>query len=124
MIKKSFKLKIFLIFAIPSIALLYFSFYFLNIKYKELNESSAFMLSANITKSISSLIHNIQLERGLSGGFIVAENRFKYKHKLLQQQKLTDEAYKNFLFYIKYDSKDKQRLIPNNSITFPTLPNS
>jgi len=98
-----------LIFLLPAVALVYFSFYFISMKYKELNMTSSLLSSSKMTKSISIFIHNIQLERGLSGGYIVAVNKKEYKNKLLKQQKFTDMAYHNFLKYINLYSKNRNK---------------
>ncbi len=115
MLKKSFKFKIFLIFLLPAVALVYFSFYFVSMKYQEMENTSAFMFSAKVTKIISRFIHNLQLERGLSAGYIVSANKDLYRKNLLNQQKLTDKAYKDFLHYVKLSSKDKTKI---NQITY------
>ena len=100
MFKKSFKFRIFLIFLLPTLALVYFSFYFISMKYKELNMTSHLVFSSKMTKSISIFVHNFQLERGLSAGYIVATNKKEYKDKLFYQQKLTDKAYSEFVLKI------------------------
>ena len=110
MFKKSFKFRVFLIFLLPTVALVYFSFYFVSMKYQELNKTSALLFSSKMTKSISMFIHNIQLERGLNAGYIVALDKKSYKDKLLRQQKLTDETYKKFIEQISVYSKNKKRV--------------
>ena len=103
----SFKFRVFIIFLVPAIAMLYLTFYFVGIKYDSLNNASSYKLFAEMTKITSSLIHNIQLERGLSTGYIVVKNKKLYKQKLLKQQELSDEAYKRFMQYYDLQKEDK-----------------
>ncbi len=109
--QKSFKFRIFLIFLLPAIALVYFSFYFISMKYKELNMTSRLLFSSEMTKSISQFVHNIQLERGLSAGYIVTRNSKKYRDELLRQQRITDKTYTKFLAKLDYYSNNKE--MPN-----------
>ncbi len=110
MLNKSFKIKILSIFFVPAVALIYFSFYFVSIRYEQLNNTSALMLSSKITKSISKFVHNLQIERGLSAGYIVSKNQSLYKKRLLQQRKLTDQSYKDFLYYVNLQTKEKEKV--------------
>ena len=109
--KIPFSFKILLIFLIPAITLIYFSFSFVKLKYKELNESAMYSLSAEITDSLSKLIHNIQIERGLSAGYIVAKDNSKYKVQLLKQYEKTDAAYKAMIAYVKLKTEPKKMIV-------------
>ncbi len=113
--KKSFKFKVFIIFLLPTVALVYFSFYFVSMKFQEMENTSAYMFSAKVTKTISRFIHNLQIERGLSAGYIVSDNKSIYKQKLIEQQKQTDKACKKFLQYIELGSKEKIKI---NQLTY------
>ncbi len=115
MFKKSFKFRVLLIFLLPAIALVYFSFYFISMKYKELNMTSHLLFSSKMTKSISIFVHNLQLERGLSAGYIVAANKKAYRNKLFHQQKLTDKAYVEFVSKIHFYLNNKKRV---NQLSF------
>lgn len=79
-------------------------------KYKELDKTASLLSSSHMTKSISKFIHNLQLERGLSAGYIVAKDKDIYRQKLLEQQKMTDIAYRDFLDYIKSYSKNTNNM--------------
>ncbi|NPA60234.1 MAG: PAS domain S-box protein, partial [Epsilonproteobacteria bacterium] len=107
----SLNIKILIIFFIPAVALIYFSFSFVELRYKKIDESSMYKLASNITDIMSKLVHNIQIERGLSAGYIVAKNNFEYKDKLLKHYKATDKAYKEFLAFIDLKSKAKKMII-------------
>jgi len=106
---KSLQFKIFIIFTMPAIALIYFSYSLVSSKYQELRISSLHSLSANITHSLSDFMHNIQIERGLSAGYIVYKNSIK-KDVLKEQYIKTDKAYKDFLTYVYKKSENKDRL--------------
>ena len=107
----SLNIKIFIIFLIPAVALIYFSFYFVNTKYKHLNESTKYKLSANITNQLSKFAHNIQIERGLSGGYLVAKDKNFIREKLLLQYKKTDKSYKDTLYFINLISDAKREIV-------------
>jgi diguanylate cyclase (GGDEF)-like protein/PAS domain S-box-containing protein len=109
--KLSLNLKILIIFFIPAIALVYFSFSFVELKYKKIDESSMYKLTAKITDTMSKLVHNIQIERGLSAGYIVAKDTQKYKNQLLSQYKKTDESFKNFLTFLELKSHAKDMIV-------------
>ncbi len=107
---KQFKLKIFIIFFLPALALLYFSSIFVLSEYEKRQKASTFKLTTKVTLVLNKLIHNIQIERGLSAGYIAAKEILPYKDQLLEQFKKTDKA-KNHLFYlIRMTSQDKKIL--------------
>ncbi len=108
--KNSLKLKIFLIFSIPIIAIIYFSYTSVKHQYKQLNESSAFKLSANITQALSNLIYNIQIERGLGAGYIVTTTDNSHKEQLKEQYAQTDNALKELEAIISLKSNNKKIL--------------
>ena len=105
--KKSLKFKILTIFLVPIIALLYFSYYFINAKVQELHESSMYKVSAKVTKSFSDLLLNIQIERGLSAGYLVTTPTKAMRDEILAQHIKTDAAYKTVLQLIKENSSSK-----------------
>jgi len=105
--KLSFKIKIIIIFLIPVIALMYFSSTLIQSKYDTLDESSIYKLTAEITQSQSKLLHNLQIERGLSSGYIDDIDAMINRDKLLNQYKLTDATYQQFLFYVNLISDTK-----------------
>ena len=113
--EKFFKLKIFVIFTVLTVVLFSLAFYILNIKYKQLTKNSTLLYSAKMITSISNLLQSIQLERGLSSGYIIIKDGIKYKTRLLKQQKITDKDYKKFLFLIAY-KKEIYKFIQINNI--------
>ncbi len=108
--KKSFKFRVFFIFLLPAVALIYFSFYFISMKYQELKMTSGLLFTSKMTKSISIFVHTLQIERGLSAGYVVAAKKSAYRDKLQKQQKITDSAYKNFLTEVNLYSKNKKQV--------------
>ena len=110
---KSFKLKIFSIFLLPTIALIYFSFYFISIKYVEYKNASSNIVLAKMTTYTTELIHNLQIERGLSAGYIASVK--VTKSDLLKQEKLTDKSFDEFInfFNSKFSNKDNFRCDKN-----------
>jgi diguanylate cyclase (GGDEF)-like protein/PAS domain S-box-containing protein len=95
------KFKIITIFLIPIITIVYFSFYFIDAKVKNLDDSSMYKLSAKITKSFSDLLLNLQVERGLSAGYLVSTPTPQMKESLLKQHKQTDLSKEIVINYIK-----------------------
>jgi diguanylate cyclase (GGDEF)-like protein/PAS domain S-box-containing protein len=102
----SFKVRVFIIFLVPAIAILYLTYYFVNIKYNELQNASSHKLFSEMTKVTSNLTHSIQIERGLSVGYIIVKKKGSHKNRLLQQQKTTDKAYQNFMHYYNLQKND------------------
>ncbi len=103
---KPLKFKFFLIFIFPLLAFLYLSYFFIQSTYKELNNISYFKLSTTITSSLNNLLHELQIERALSSGYIVRENKLLYKEGLIAQHEKTDKASKE-LFKIIGLQEDK-----------------
>jgi diguanylate cyclase (GGDEF)-like protein/PAS domain S-box-containing protein len=108
--KIALKYKILLIFIIPTVALIYFSSSFVVKKLDDLHESAMYMLAAQITENLSKLVHNLQLERGLSAGYIVVENKSVYIDSLKKQYKKTDRSYSDFLTFVQMKSDEKAAL--------------
>ena len=106
----SFKVRVFVIFLIPAIAMIYLTFYFVNIKYDELKNASSYKFFSEMTKITSNFIHSVQIERGLSVGCIVTKKDTSYKDKLLAQQQTTDKAYKAFMHYYDLQKNDTNKI--------------
>jgi len=106
---KSLQFKILIIFTMPAIALVYFSYSLVSSKYQELETSSLHTLSAKITYTLSDFMHNIQIERGLSAGYIVLKSSLS-KKTLQEQYKHTDKAYQEILTYIYNKSNHRASL--------------
>ena len=107
---KSFKLKIFVMFALLAAALSFFSAYFIYSKYQESLRASTQVLSAHIGKSASRLIHAVQIERGLNSGYVAQGGIGPSQKQLLLQYDLTDKAIKDFFDYSKLKTPEKKNL--------------
>ena len=101
-------LKIISIFLVPVLALFYFSYYFIEKEYNNLNESAKYKLASNIVGTINEFTHNIQIERGLSVGYIVAEDKTQIKKQLIKQHIKTNKTYTKFLKLNSLKSKAKK----------------
>ncbi len=106
---KSLQAKIIIIFSIPMLALIYFSYEFAASKYQQLELSKAHFFAANATNTLANLIHNIQSERGLSAGYLVSKSS-TIKEKLQKQYLKTNRSYENYLVYCK-ESLNQQKLL-------------
>ena len=106
---KSLQAKIIIIFSIPMLALIYFSSSFVNSKYQELELSQANVLSANITSTLIQLMHNIQVERGLSAGYLVSQDK-ELKAQLQLQYDNTAVSLETFTYYLNLQTQTRQQL--------------
>lgn len=104
---KSFRLRIIVIFIIPIVALVYSLYYFVDIKKKELHESKNFISYSESVKILNKIIHNVQLERGLSVGFIVAKSKESFIDGLRKQYHVTDLSFKEAMDILVSVSLDK-----------------
>ncbi|QOP43859.1 diguanylate cyclase [Sulfurimonas sediminis] len=95
---KSLQIKIILIFSLPALALLYFSYSLVNENYIKYKNSTSYAFSAKQTKILSKLIHNLQLERGLSAGYLVSKDEIIRKN-LEKQYIHTDSAYQDLIHF-------------------------
>ncbi len=115
MFHNSFKMKMFLITLIPALALFYLSVNYMYEKYQSQKHNQQLMYFTSLMQSSSQLIHNLQVERGLSAGYISSAATQENKYKLLAQEKKTDLAYKNFLKLLKIE---KENMHTVNELTF------
>jgi diguanylate cyclase (GGDEF)-like protein/PAS domain S-box-containing protein len=109
--KLSLRMKILMIFLIPTIALIYFSTSFVQDKYRKLNESAMYKLAAETTEDLSVLIHNIQIERGLSFGYLVSKTEKNSKKEIAKRQKKTDDAYEKFVAFVHSGTDEKEAIL-------------
>jgi len=86
----SLKTKIIFLFLIPAIVLIYFSYDYMQRKSDFLQQTKRFEFISKQTKRLTKLIKNIQLERGLSVGYIVADDKKILQKQLLEQFRVTD----------------------------------
>ena len=110
----SLKSKIYFIFSIPVIAILYFSYLSISGEYKKLQEANIVKESSNITQVLSELMNNIQLERGLGSGYVIAKNKTSYESILVKQFNKTDkkiQKLKQVIQHCKNTNKDLHKII-------------
>ena len=107
----SLHIKILIIFLIPAVALIYFSTSFVQTKYQNLNESAMYKLAAETTEDLSILIHNIQIERGLSFGYLVSGIEKRSKRELRLRQEKTDSAYRKLINFVRLNSGEKDSIL-------------
>jgi diguanylate cyclase (GGDEF)-like protein/PAS domain S-box-containing protein len=70
-----------------------------------------YKLSADVTESLTKLLHNLQLERGLCAGMIADDdNKSSYISSLKKQFKKTDKSYNDFLYFVNLNSHNKREL--------------
>ena len=105
------KYKIFSIFAVPILALIYFSYQSIQTEYNQLKKAKIYKFSAMVTDILSDLIHQIQRERGLSAGYIAVKSSVSYEKKLKKQFLNTDKAYIKLKSLVKHSSDQKTELL-------------
>ena len=93
--------KLFLMSIVPIIALLLFSINHLQEKYSNIEIHKTQFSYSEVMHSVSSLIHEIQLERGFSVSYLNKVDASYFKQKLLKQFKNTDKDIKKFKTCIK-----------------------
>jgi len=110
----SLKTKIILLFLVPAIVLIFFSYNFMQTKSQVLNETQQIEFISKQIKRLTKLIRNIQLERGLSAGYIVAKDKEQFKKQLIQQFKKTDDIIRYCLSKSKQNQEVLNQLIDND----------
>jgi diguanylate cyclase (GGDEF)-like protein/PAS domain S-box-containing protein len=92
----SLKYKIAIIFIIPALGMLYFSFKYVSEKYNNLQHVEILTHTVHFAKHASQLIHELQKERGLSSGYL-GDDYLNFTDSLQKQRILTDKAYQKYL---------------------------
>ncbi|MDQ7042859.1 MAG: methyl-accepting chemotaxis protein [Sulfurimonas sp.] len=90
----SIRVKLFLIFIIPTTALLVFITLSIMTKLSAVNEASMLKDGLELSVKMSSLVHEIQKERGATAGFLGSKGT-KFVETLTNQRKHTDEKREN-----------------------------
>jgi len=105
-VKNSFKLQIFIIFFIPTVVLIHFTATYVSSKYETMQNSAYSYINAKFTKKLEELIHNVQIERGLSAGYITTVDlKGNIEKRLLLQRKITDHSFRDFTTFIAINSE-------------------
>ena len=87
------KSKLFLIFIIPTFALIYQISISIYTKSQILDETDKLSISIQLATKITSLVHETQKERGMSAGYLGSKGK-KFSDKVLEQRTHTDEKLK------------------------------
>jgi len=113
---KTLKIKIIILFLIPATVLIYFAYDYVRVKSEDLHKAKRIEFIAKQTKRLTKLITNIQLERGLSAGYIVVEDKKKLLTKLQKQFLQTDKIVAKCKQNVSKNKKVIQKLLPKTSI--------
>ena len=95
MFEKNFEWKIYLLFLVPAVAMLYLSYYFVSDRYQDVQDAKRMQFSAHLINASAKMVHEIQKERGFGAGYLASKgaNRSLYLNQLPQ----TDKSYKSLL---------------------------
>ena len=94
---------------IPIFVLLYFTINIINSSNLEKEKLFEVNNYLKFTIKASSLIHQLQIERGLTGGYLASDGK-KFKEKLLLQRKIVDKSYKDIKYFTLYENSWKNYL--------------
>ena len=101
----SLKTKLIILLIIPILGMIFFSQNEVRNALSIRNESSSIVSLANFSVKASSLVHQLQKERGTSAGYIGSQGT-KFVKKLPEQHKLTDVKIASLKAYLQqFDSK-------------------
>ncbi len=110
--------KILLVFSLPLVAMIYLSGYTMFLRYQEYISAQHTMLMSGYAIASSSLVHEIQRERGLTALYLSAAGAdhasAEQKTKLLEQRQNTDKKHAEFDNYIE-KNKAELRTINNHA---------
>jgi len=102
----SIKLKLFLIFIIPTIALIYQIFSAVIDKNSMVNEEHILGISVTLATKISSLVHETQKERGVTAGYLGSKGK-KFSHQLASQKKATNSKLEELKTFMSNNDLEK-----------------
>ena len=100
----SIKQQLLIIIIIPLIGIGYFLSDSIILNNKQKDNVDNLVVYLKFTIKISNLIHHLQIERGLSSGYI-SSNGIKFKDSLKTQRKKVNDIYENINHYIKEQNK-------------------
>lgn len=93
---KSYKAKLLIIFIVPTFAFLYFSYLYIQKEYRFQEKILRYKYSIEFIANVSALVHTLQIEGGLSAGYIVSKKE-SIKKRLLSQYRQSDKSYSTLL---------------------------
>ena len=97
--------KLLIVSALPIITLVIFSAIYISDKYALLSNSQYELTKLHVIKNASSLIHELQIERGISASYLNKNDDDFFTANISLQRKKTDLAMHNFLSEIRYLDK-------------------
>ena len=109
------KLKLFILTFFSIIIILSLGIKILNNSYNNYKKSSNMQEMILLTENISSFVHELQKERGLSAAFLTSES-IEFKNRLVKQRIITSKKHKEFKLFIKnlnpevYDEKIRNKI--------------
>lgn len=101
--KMKVRSKILLMLFLPIIGLLYFSFNYVTHKAQVAQEMHDLKVFSALTVEVADVIHQVQLERGLSGAFVKHQGN-EFREKMMRQHHQTDEVIADFKNFIEDDT--------------------
>ena len=103
----SIKSKLLLSMILPIIGMIYFASINIIERYNKAEESAQIYKITMLNIKISNLVHELQIERGESSGFISSQGK-KFEDKLKEQKNITDEKVNQLIQHLNnFDTKDK-----------------
>ena len=117
---ESFKIKIYGMFIVLATALIAMALYFVYIKFEASRDYATQLLSVRIAEVVDELMHDIQLEREMSVGFLSDASHSPAFSQVLAQYDRTDQRLKEFNEYRRLKSFPKQDL--ENKLRYYNLP--
>tara|TARA_Y100001960_G_scaffold324806_1_gene405963 strand:- start:85 stop:1941 length:1857 start_codon:yes stop_codon:yes gene_type:complete len=94
--KLMLKEKILSLLILPFSALFLFSLFFIYSEYQNLKSAQTLKTLTQFAPEVTSLVHELQKERGLSAVYLGSNGATKAKNKLLEQRKDTSKEYSDF----------------------------
>lgn len=91
---KTFKFKIFAIFLIPAISIVYYTFYYVKFSDSNIEVIKHKKYEISLVEKLIDVIHHLQIERALSVGMLNLQNDKTIKKELLSVYKKNDETIK------------------------------
>jgi len=102
----SIRMKLTLQILIPTVTIILLASILIYNKYTEVETFQRAEKSSKLLSHISSLVHETQKERGMSAVYLGSHGK-KYKDKLLEQRKLTDEQLASIREYIEKENLNR-----------------
>ncbi|MCW8838863.1 MAG: bacteriohemerythrin [Thiovulaceae bacterium] len=110
----SFTKRIFLSAIVPLSGMLLFGTIIIVVNFNEYLNMKRTSTITNMTSTINELVHNLQIERGLSSGYLTSISKDRFKQSLHEQRKIVDNIAKNLSSKVKSIQLNNLILIKTN----------